>query len=100
MITAAADYAEARGPAPAEIKLWQNWQRFGIAPRAGGLEDQPAGLLDRISCCLDVIEAIQIYHTTGGDTPGNGAKWAKQHPNEWRIIRTVRKLRNEDPADV
>jgi hypothetical protein len=63
VILAACKYADGQGPAPREWKLYEQWRTWGALPRAGGLLDQPAGLLDRMEMVHSAVIAIREYNT-------------------------------------
>lgn len=94
MILAAAAYAEGQGPPPRELSLAQEFRRWGLPPRAGGLLDQPAGLLDRIYAAEQVYQAFAEYGAHG-HKPGQMAKWKKEHPDLWNTVETVRSMRSD-----
>ena len=92
LIRAAADYAEGKGAPPEEILIWNDWQFCGLPPEAGGLNDQPAGLIDRIRAVLDIVQAIRLKQRDGSEA-GSMAAWKNEHPREARIIRLVEEAR-------
>jgi hypothetical protein len=61
IILAAGLYADGQGEKPRELQLWEQWRKFGIPPRGGGLLDQPAGLLERIEIVRSVYDAVRQY---------------------------------------
>jgi len=90
MILAAAAYADDpkhHAPPPALTLYWRT-QTYGALPRAGGLDDQPAGLLDRMSAAANVYRAWRglVQATSKVD-------WQAAHPDEWGVCQTVMKLR-------
>lgn len=89
---AAAAFAEGSGPPPEEWQIWSDWQFFGLSPEAGGLNDQPAGLLDRIRAVLEIMQAVQSYRKEGTQA-GQMAAWKQAHPAEARLIRQIEDLR-------
>lgn len=84
-------YAEGKGAPPEELSVWDNWQFFNLPPEAGGLNDQPAGLLQRIRIVLDVISAWRDYRTNG-TRAGEMAAWRDAHPREFKIVRWVKDM--------
>ena len=67
LILAAADYAAGKDvePPPELITLW-DWRDTGTPPHAGGLADQPAGLLRRgkyLEACYTVMKR---WYSAGG----------------------------------
>jgi len=53
--------------APATYELEVGWlcQRWNTLPKAGGVLDQPAGLLDRMETALLVYEHLLVYDKAG-----------------------------------
>lgn len=70
---------------------------FRTLPKAGGLDDQPAGLLDRMSYLHQVAEAVRAYEKDG-KAPGEQAAWCKKHPQWWKLIKEIRELRKQWPT--
>jgi len=90
MILAAADCAEGKGPPPGELTLAWQAQSWQALPEAGGLRDQPAGLLDRMGASLRVHDAMRAY----ADSPaGHEGEFAKRNPRAWAIVLSVMGLR-------
>lgn len=92
MILAAATFGEGKGPPPDELKLYLDCRRWRGLPRAGGILDQPAGLLERMEACRAAMQAAKAYQER---TPGSDAGWKQTHPGEWSWIKRIRKLRND-----
>ena len=90
MILAAADCAEGKGPPPGELVLGWQAQSWQALPEAGGLRDQPAGLLERMSTSLRVYEAMKTY---ADSPPGYEGEFAKRNPRAWAIVLGVMELR-------
>ena len=57
MILAAAACAEDDGPPPPELAAYWKMKEYGLPPRTGGQDAQPAGLLDRMSAAANVYAA-------------------------------------------
>lgn len=90
MILAAAAYADGEGSPPPELTLYWQTQTYGALPRAGGLDVQPAGMLDRMTA------AANVYHAWRGLTQARSKlEWQAAHPDEWKLCQTVMKLRRE-----
>jgi len=91
MILAAADYAEDKISAP-PIELKYAWQAhsYNTLPNAGGLRDQPAGLLLRMAASYNAWNAIVQFKSANFDP-----KWIKNHSDQWQIITEIEKLRAE-----
>ena len=48
-------------PPPPELRDAWRVDRYGVLPRAGGLEDQPIGYLDRMAWARDTHRAFKGY---------------------------------------
>ncbi len=88
---AAADNAEdPEGCAPPPtLSLAWNCQQWHTLPDAGGLMDQPAGLIARMNVALNIHAAF-----TGFRHAEDGAQWRKDNPGLARLIMQVGELRN------
>lgn len=63
LILAAADFAEGKGPPPWEYAALIDMRDLGIGYLAGGLRDQPAGMLDKARLYELVIESIRRWNS-------------------------------------
>ena len=90
LVLAVADYAEGIGDQPAELKLAIQCEQWRVLPEAGGLLDQPVGLIDRMGIILNVYKAVKASMDRGNR---NFADWSKQNPDAFRIIASIEKLR-------
>lgn len=90
MILAAAEAAEKTDATPPpELVLQWRMARYGTLPRAGGLEDQPAGLIDRAETCANVYNAmIHARDLKAKD-------FQNKHASEYRTWQYVLRLRRE-----
>jgi len=89
MILAAAAHAEdPKHPPPRELRLAWQMQGWGALPNAGGLRDQRAGELERASTALNVYRAFKDWRAAD-----NWQEFQENHPEQWRIVGQVRKLR-------
>jgi hypothetical protein len=59
-------------------------------PEAGGLRDQRAGEVERMTAALNTYDAVVAWRRAMQD---NVAKWAKANPEAWRMVQRVLKLR-------
>jgi hypothetical protein len=89
---AVADYAESIGskdcpPPPEPLALAFEAQRWGRLPNAGGLRDQPAGLLNRMGVALNVYQAYTLKRGLDLD------QFASNHPGLYRLWRSVEDMR-------
>jgi hypothetical protein len=87
----AADFAEGKTKEPPrELSLLWECDRFHVLPRAGGLLDQPFGLMQRMRVCENVYHALQLWKSE---------KWVtfeKNHPDEFKIVQHVITLRAQN----
>jgi hypothetical protein len=90
MILAAADCAERNGPPPPELVLAWQVEQWRALPDEGGLRDQEAGLLERMSAALNTYRAISGWRGSSA-----WAQWAKDNPGGWRMVEIVLKLRGK-----
>ncbi len=96
MILAAADAGRYNEPAPPLLR--QAWQlkRWEALPEAGGLRDQPAGLLQRMGQLLDIYNAHRAYASALVSYPGEKiAQFEAQNPDIMAIMARVRRLKAE-----
>jgi hypothetical protein len=87
MMLAAAEYGEhATCDPPSELELAQTCRRWNCLPNEGGLLDQPAGLMRRMTI------AENIYNTFRGlEESDDWTKYVQEHP----LIEDIRRLRAE-----
>lgn len=90
LIRAAADHAagHAVAPPPDLIKLW-DWQDLSTPPVAGGLDDQPAGLLRRARYLEAVHDIMRRWYRDGSKD---------FTPSEREVFDLVLKIRKETHA--
>ena len=74
------------GPPPPELRLYWTCQRYSGLPDAGGLLEQDAGLLDRMTTLGAVYEAVE--HVRGL----KGAEIHNMRPSAGRILMWLEKL--------
>jgi hypothetical protein len=89
LILGAADYAEDNGDPPPELRLAMNCRAWGCLPEAGGLQDQPAGLITRMNVCLNVYDAMRASIKAK-----DKVTWAKENPEAYEIMQDVIRMRN------
>ena len=87
---AAADYAEGKGTPPEELRLAFRCQQWGTLPCSGGLLDQPAGLVDRMTLVLNTHNAWGAWLKRD---PGKDGEFVKAYPDTWRIVQHIIELR-------
>lgn len=84
MIRAAVACAAGDGPPPPELTLAWQCQQFGALPYAGGLSEQPAGLLDRMTAANNSYNAWRGYI----QAPHKNA-WIADNPQGWKIVQEI-----------
>ena len=75
---------------PQELRDGFLIEKWGLK-RAGGLDDQPAGLMTKITACLNTYRAINSFVRN----KKSFAKWADANPEYFGIWEEVRKLRSD-----
>ncbi len=84
----AANAADSGGSPPRELVLAWQCLRWSSLPFDGGLFDQPAGLIGRMSSLLTVYNAINA-----ASQAKNIAHFANSNPDVMRIVARVEKIR-------
>lgn len=87
---AAAEFAEDKGLPPDELRLAFRCQQWGTLPRSGGLLDQPAGIVERMTIALNVYNAVKAWR---GAAANNAGEFIKNNPDAWRTMKMVMELR-------
>jgi len=67
-------------------------QQWNALPVAGGILDQPAGLVDRMSIALNTYNAMSAWHKR--DVKKDG-EFVRNYPDTWRIVQAVMELRQK-----
>ena len=75
---------------PRELQLGLDWRGFRVPPYEGGLMDQPIGLMDKIRACLNIYDAMNVYHKAE-----DSVKWARENPELWQIASNVLSARSK-----
>jgi hypothetical protein len=65
-------------------------ERWHALPEPGGLLDQPAGLMERMTAALNVVNTLRARNASE-----NWAQWMNDNPDAARLINEVEKLRSE-----
>lgn len=90
MILAAADYAEDKGSPPPDLEMGLRWRIYGTPPEAGGIRDQRAGEVSRITTLLNVYDAVRNMRRSK-----NWAQWATDNPGLARVWGYILELREQ-----
>ncbi len=67
-----------------ELTLALQVQEFHALPYAGGILDQPAGLMERMTYALKIFEAWSSWLNRKG---GFESAWITEHPGWWKIVQ-------------
>lgn len=84
MILAAAACADGDGPPPPELTLAWRCEQYHVLPYPGGLLDQPAGLVNRMTAALNAFTVWRAYI----QAPRKG-EWIAANPDGWRIVGEI-----------
>ena len=87
MILGAARAAEG-APPPPELRLAWDCDRWHTLPQAGGVLDQPAGLLERMRQADAVYTAWRLWLASD-----QSAAWRNDHKETWTIVRQIEALK-------
>lgn len=91
MTRAVVEYVEHRGPQPPELEKLAEIRYWNALPRAGGLLDQPAGLLQKLQY------ADRLYHAWKGWTETQDPEnWKKENPGDWPIVKAILSTRRSN----
>lgn len=90
---AAAEFAEDKGLPPDELRLAFRCQQWGTLPCSGGLLDQPAGLVERMTIAVNVYNAIREWRQSAVN---NAKDFVKNNPDAWRIVKMVLDMRADN----
>ena len=92
MILAAAAHADDPGhhaPPPELVAYW-SMQTYHIPPRAGGQDDQPAGLLQRMTAAANAFYSWREFTRAT-----HKVTWQQEHPDGWETCKLILRLRRE-----
>ena len=94
ILAAAACGEDPKAEPPPELRL--AWQAVGYhaLPEAGGLLDQPAGLMSRMIQLYNVWFAFKSYKQRSNKKKNK--EWMDAHPDLYATILSVRKLRESN----
>ena len=83
-------YADGQGPKPKEIKLYEDCVYWHTLPVAGGIWEQPYGVLDRSRTAVNIYDAIKAYNQHWSE-PG----WVDDNPEVLKTMVLYWDLRDE-----
>lgn len=78
---------------PPLLELGMQVDSYNALPQAGGLWDQPAGLMRKITQVLNVYRAVRAYERDGRRA-GEMAKWRSENEELWEVVSEIRDLRD------
>lgn len=89
---AVVEYVENKrtGPPP-ELEIGWNMRAFGGLAEAGGMLDQPIGLMKCIRVALNIESLWKTYRRI---KPGDMGKWIKNNPDDWQTVKAIEELMN------
>lgn len=68
---------------PEDLARALQCRAWGALPRAGGLEDQPYGFIERATMLLNVYDAFRgLRHVEAGGL----VAWSQRAPGAWEVI--------------
>lgn len=73
-----------------ELVWGLNAERYSILPFPGTLREQPAGTLRNMNHAVSVYRHMSAYFNADSRT-----QWAKNNPQAWEFVASVRKLQKE-----
>lgn len=68
---------------PYVLYLAWHCHRWGALPIAGGVLDQPAGLLDKMAFAENIYNTIKSYEAV---PPTKVVEWIQSNPDAWNLI--------------
>lgn len=92
MLAAAACGRNPKAPPPRELKLAWQAISYHALPEAGGLLDQPAGLLSRMTACYNAWQAFRSWQQAD---PTKRQEWIEANPELHAIKIELDRLQRE-----
>ena len=86
-----ADYAEGKTELPHELELAFYAKDIGALPEAGGVYDQPAGLLRKMRISYNIFNAWTEWKRLGQDSI---SEWIQHNPGKYKIVNEILEMRN------
>ena len=80
------------GAMPAVLELALMCDQWKALPEAGGILEQPVGLLQKMSFCLNAYNAVLSEKNRGSMSLTD---WSNNNPAAWRLYSRIEKLRRE-----
>lgn len=79
-----ARYGDKDDKTPLELQLYWRCQRYGVLPEAGGLFDQPAGLMGRMDAVANTYDIVKDYRRAMKQR--KNIEWANENPKRFEFI--------------
>lgn len=86
MMLGAAHAGLYNAPPPDELRLALRCRRWNALPRTGGVLDQPAGLINRMSQLLSIYDVACAYTAVPA---GHLAEWQEANPAAWSMMEAI-----------
>jgi len=80
-------------PTPPLLELALHCKTWNSLPRAGGILDQPYGLMQRLTAVYNVYSAFKLF--ANERMPGHEGDFANEHPAEYELIKLIRNMKND-----
>ena len=94
LVWAAADAGQYDAPPPRLLTRAWRIKRWGALPEAGGLLDQPAGLMQRMAYLSDVYNAHRAWRRALESMDSEGlARWQEQNADVMNLMAQIREER-------
>lgn len=90
MLEAAAS-AQWDHPAPKELQMAWDCQRWGVPPDGVSLADQPAGLISKMNVAINVFDSFQSRQAAD-----DHVVWTEKNPRAWKIVAHVERIRRDN----
>lgn len=78
---------------PDELHLAFRCQQWNVLPNPGGLLDQPAGLVDKMTTCLNVYNAMKAWKQVD---QSKIAEFTRNNPDTWEVVQRVLEMRTHE----
>ena len=85
--------ANGKAKAPPELELAFQAKSWGVLPYAGGLLDQPAGLIMRMTVAYNAYSYAKSYLNVSS---GSMSSWTKNNPEGFKFIRWLEEQEYDD----
>lgn len=94
LIVAAGLCATEEGPPPQSLALAWRCHEYHALPEIGGLRDQLAGEVERMSALNNVYRAVRSWYQMFWGGQGDIKIWLKYHKHDWKIVQEWRKMKD------